>query len=591
MPTTLRLVVNCDDAMLFWRVAAPIDGCLGFAIDREMKLEDGTVVRAVLQNRMGFKADEPKLGEQRSSDQWPFQRLWWADHEVNLGDTVRYRVCPVVRHPQTGALHRLLPEQSPWTPWATLSGGRRDGCAIFFNRALVISQFMARYLERLRVEQGLATRKQALAHFKAHLGEHDLPIRNFLAGALRDAMRALLAQALADGKRVFAALYELGDDELIQGLCALGARAEVVLANGSITPRPGETTAQARQRDQNQAARKALRDAGVVVHDRFVSPGALGHNKFLVVASATGKAQAAWTGSTNWTTTGLCTQSNNGLLVTRAAFAAEYLAQWKRLRDAGSAFPAALVAANGSEKAVTIGGTSAALWFTRTKGKVDLAALDAEVARAEQGVLFLMFQPGPSGTLKTIRDRAKADPGLYVRGVVSTLPPEAADGEAAVTVGLHGATAKPSTLDLSIVQPRGANAFAHWAATVARHEFLTMQGGVIGYAIVHSKLIVIDPFTRPVVITGSHNFSGNASTANDENFAVVRGNAELAASCAAHVMAVWDHYRWLALLGQTQAPAQPAARPLSGYLAEGDGWLAGKLRRSAPELKFWLPPG
>lgn len=33
--------------------------------------------------------------------------------------------------------------------------------------------------------------------------------------------------------------------------------------------------------------------------------------------------------------------------------------------------------------------------------------------------------------------------------------------------------------------------------------FLTMQGGVIGFAIVHSKVIVIAPFTSPVVITGS----------------------------------------------------------------------------------------
>lgn len=101
----------------------------------------------------------------------------------------------------------------------------------------------------------------------------------------------------------------------------------------------------------------------------------------------------------------------------------------------------------------------------------------------------------------------------------------------------------------------------------------------------HSKVIVIDPFTNPIVITGSHNFSGNASTANDENFAMVRGNAELAASYAAHIMGVYDHYRWLALLGERQAKKD--TKSLTGYLAETDAWLGRKLKSAARELEFW----
>src|SRR6267378_6846954 len=58
--------------------------------------------------------------------------------------------------------------------------------------------------------------------------------------------------------------------------------------------------------------------------------------------------------------------------------------------------------------------------------------------------------------------------------------------------------------------------------TVTRNEFIPMQGGVVGFAIVHSKLIVVDPFTNPVVVTGSHNFSGSASSKNDENFVIIR---------------------------------------------------------------------
>jgi phosphatidylserine/phosphatidylglycerophosphate/cardiolipin synthase-like enzyme len=228
--------------------------------------------------------------------------------------------------------------------------------------------------------------------------------------------------------------------------------------------------------------------------------------------------------------------------------------------------------------------SSTDIWFSRTKGKVDLKALDDAIAKARNGVLFLMFQPGGSGTLKTIRGLAQANPKLYVRGVVSTLPADSAEPNGAVKVDLH-VDSKKKGLKLDVVQPRGVNAFANWAATVARDEFLTMSGGVIGYAIVHSKVIVIDPFTNPVVITGSHNFSGNASSANDENFVIARGNPELAVSYATHIMGVYDHYRWLTTLGALQA--KKGTKSLHGYLATKDAWLKRKLASSVGELAFW----
>ena len=126
---------------------------------------------------------------------------------------------------------------------------------------------------------------------------------------------------------------------------ALGTKAHLVLANGSITKGKTEALADARKRDENATARAELIAAGVDVQPdrRFISPGPLGHNKFLVRVGSTGNPLAVWTGSTNWTPTGLCTQVNNGLLVRDHGVAALYLAQWHRLRDAGNAFPDALV--------------------------------------------------------------------------------------------------------------------------------------------------------------------------------------------------------------------------------------------------------
>jgi hypothetical protein len=98
-------------------------------------------------------------------------------------------------------------------------------------------------------------------------------------------------------------------------------------------------------------------------------------------------------------------------------------------------------------------------------------------------------------------------------------------------------------------------------------------------AIVHSKTIVIDPFSdQCAVITGSHNFSVSASEKNDENLVIVRGNKKLAQAYALHINGVYDHYSWRAFLG-SGGDADQIYKPL-------DGWKPGGSR--AQELDFWM---
>jgi phosphatidylserine/phosphatidylglycerophosphate/cardiolipin synthase-like enzyme len=586
MATEISVVTNCDDAVVFWRSDKPIQDCYGFAVERERKV-NGSIERKPLDNMTGFEKDQPKQGDHRPSTVWPFQRYWWADHSASYGDKVRYRATPMIHKP--GGLVQDMSGASGWTPWVDLTGDAGDGISSYFNRGLVISQFMARYLDELRQKKGLASMDATLAAFKKSLDEHELPIRQFLAGELRKEMLRLVQDAKKNGRHVYAALYELDDDELCDALAALKGRGHLVLANGSITAAKGEGVAAARKRDENKVARKRMQNAGLEVFGRFVSPGALGHNKFLVVASAAGKAQAAWTGSTNWTKTGLCTQINNGMLVENAAFADEYLQQWRRLRDAKNDFPQTLVSSNSQPKKVKVGKSSGEIWFSRTAKDVDLDALDAAIQGAQKAVLFLMFQPGNKGALGTVKKMLANPGGRYIKGVVSTLPPESAAAEDHVDVSVHTGATRHS-VGLDIVQPEGIKQpFANWAATVTRHDFLPHKiaggaSGGIGFAIVHSKLIVIDPFTRPVVITGSHNFSSSASEKNDENFVIVRGNKDLALDYAAHILSVYHHYRWLSFVNEMQAKGKnPKA-----WLDENDQWQ--KLSADGKkELDFWLP--
>jgi hypothetical protein len=97
--------------------------------------------------------------------------------------------------------------------------------------------------------------------------EVDRDARAFLGGTLRETMLQMMRDVEEDdGRELHAALYELLDDELVDALAALGLKARIVLANGSVKEE-GE--------DQNEVARARLKEAGCDVYDRFLSPTAL----------------------------------------------------------------------------------------------------------------------------------------------------------------------------------------------------------------------------------------------------------------------------------------------------------------------------
>jgi phosphatidylserine/phosphatidylglycerophosphate/cardiolipin synthase-like enzyme len=569
---TMKVFGNDDDALIIWSVPKPIDNCLGFAIQRrtydpadpEMK----TIARTnFLDNRIGFEDDPAAApGRKEPSTVWPFQRFWWTDHEIDEGDIVSYRVVPMCGTP--GALTQAEELASDWSPVRVLSAQPHSRFNVFFNRGFVISQFMARYLDRKKLKP-----KQ----FKEQIKQNDEDmIRKFLYGYLGPAMFNELGSAAHDGDHIFAALYELDDHQLIEALCTLGARAHVILGNGSVDV-AGE--------DQNEAGRARLRDAGVDVTevDRFTSPKGLAHNKFFVRTDATKTTLiSVWTGSTNWTTTGLCTQLNNGLLIHDPNIGQLYMDQWNRLLESGSGWPKPLVQANSMPKPFDAPADDGAakstgtVWFSRTSRKADLKALELEIKSAKQGILFLMFKPGNKGVLPTVR-AAAVDPTLYVRGVVSDLPglPEGHEPQPGQDVDVEVIKDdNAQKLTGKIVQPEGIeHPVSRWALEEMTRGLFKSQ---IGNAIVHTKAMVIDPFDEtPVVITGSHNFSENASTTNDENFIVVKGDRALAEAYAVHIMAAYDHYRYRAALQQDKGLSRTAA------------WMADKLEKDTPELRVW----
>lgn len=569
----IELVVHpgVDSAFIAW-TSPFIAECRGFALRRRIKRAPGSAVspnttgeadaggfrEEVVASWVGF-ADGPDVpeGTRRPTTEWPIQKYLWSDFAVNAGDEVAYRVIPMVG-PET-ALTEATAEASAWSAPVVIGAETEGHAACYFNRGIVASQWLARLLPDEQPSQKL----------EKEIATPESRIRQFLAGPIRDELLRLLTEAASSKAHVYAALFELNDPELIPLLKALKKRAHIVLGNGSVAKK-GE--------DENAEARAAL--SGCDIRDRMTAPRALAHNKFLVLCDADKQPVAVWTGSTNWTTTGLCTQANNAVLIHNHELAGFYLDQWHALSDAGNATPNALVTANGTPRKAD-SAKSTTLWFTPLRGGLDLDQAGELIAGAQDGILFLMFNPGPRGTLlNDIIELASPGspnfkPDLYIQGVVNQNP---------------GTTKNPVVLfnrgerieaNADVVLPAAIpGALKYW-----KKELLKLP---TAHAMVHSKVVVIDPYgAHPVVMTGSHNLGPKASSVNDENFLIIEGNAALASQYAGKIMEIYAQYRW------RQSVQKQAGKPSWSGLANDDKWQIADPaspydRRRLRELDFWF---
>jgi phosphatidylserine/phosphatidylglycerophosphate/cardiolipin synthase-like enzyme len=567
---------NGDDVFLAW-VLPETAKCWGVAIWRNVERASGEQDGNYLWNYVGFKGDKVNPSDRRRSNEWPFQRYTWTDHDVDEGDTVSYTICPVLKVGQ-----KLKPD----TIGATTIGpvnvtSHAAGIDAYFNRGLLLSQFVARNLP-----PNFTT--SDLSKLKKKLEKQTNELRTFLTGQLGARLLQLLDEAKANDWHIYAALYELDDDALIGRLEALGMHAHLVLSNGS-----DKTTGH----DGNARAAKKLENI-VDLNRRMLWSEGLGHNKFLVLAESPTKPVAVWTGSTNWATTALCTQVNNGILIEDPALAGIYLKQWKLLRDdhhldvkgKEKHFGPALMASNDVPKTISAGSKRWTAQFTRTSAGQDLEAAATLINDAKDAILFLMFEPGTSGLRQVVEARLSPasphyDADLYVHGVVNTLEPpkgKKKPQEVMVDIVSRGAI-KSEPFGLRIVEPDGIRDLPGWATEVTRRDFILGQGGVIGHAIIHSKVLVLDPFTKPVVITGSHNFSATASNANDENLLIVKGNKALAERYAVNILSVYQHYRWRAYVRQSMGEHKSPWE----HLTKSPSWQK-KQPEHDRELAFWV---
>jgi phosphatidylserine/phosphatidylglycerophosphate/cardiolipin synthase-like enzyme len=599
-----RAYANAADIIVVWE-SDRIDGCLGYAVQRQ---DASGAAPTWIPTYMPFApapapaggtaapapAAAPAANQPHSqpSDVWPIQRFIWTDYPAAGLTGLQYQVVPVLGTPAN--TQPDLASASPWTDAVTPGTGSTPGFDMWFTYGIVASPSVQRAIQAI-ADSATAAGKPTpnpTDVLRQEISNPASPLRKVLAGPVLPALRSLLAGLQAQGLDVNAALYELNDPELIALLTPLGQSFHLLLGNGAYS---------SAEPDENAAVATSLQGQ-VDLSRRILKGGPFAHNKFLVLGPP-GSPQSVWTGSTNWTMTGLCTQSNNALHIHDPAVATSFMNYWERLQQHGNTPGRSFAADNlkgafdGADPGTVAGpppvgvrawhaalpaanGKSASDPSLTVDDLVDLGEAARLIRAAQYGVLFLMFEPGPaaSSLIKPIEDLATA--GKFVHGVINQAPTGDTTG-ATLTLFNRGARTDDQ---LSVILPEILATPAAGEAKETRYDDV----------MIHSKLIVVDPFgSSPVVVTGSHNMGKKASTENDDNLVIVTGATGLAREYAVYIQGVFDAYKWRYELAKN---TQPGAATWSG-LANDDTWQDGSAGQPSyidvarPQVQFWLGAG
>jgi phosphatidylserine/phosphatidylglycerophosphate/cardiolipin synthase-like enzyme len=638
---------NNEIAYIAWDVDERIPGCLGFEVTRVyldtkgkvVKREDGQEDRVKCAAWVSFKGQHNPDWINQDTGVWPVQKFSWRDLTLRKRRdgmtrrpdevTVRFEIRPVgdfvegmepvdsngreqVMIPQRdkkggpilgddgkpvkvrGKAYQGKPRALGYLAPAVETNpvvvtSRRPPFRTTFTNGILAAQWLSNVLN----EDGVIEKNELIEKI-SNPGD---PHRKYLAGDVLPLLHELFSRP----GTFYLALYELEDEELEQLILANKDKVNIILAN---TSKGEDGKWDVRNEPARGRLRKAL-DKNRLQDRMFNNPIHIGHNKFVVHLDPEGTPQSVFTGSTNWTSTGVAGQTNNALLVEEPSVASVFLDYWMRMHDqdvlpkpepklsspmSATQQGVAFRASNGSATVIPLaGGAEIQAWFSpnmeqrkkpaSTSKPVpvppDLQEVYRRMRMAKEAILFLAFYPGQKGVdcmIGEAIDIGRKDSGLIVQGAVSSaqaMPNYVAKQKDKDTGEIEEEGDSPTTFDegnVSIV--RAARIDEKTLLGDLHVEQLTAKGGI--GAIIHDKIVVIDPLSPDcTVILGSHNLGFKASYSNDENMLIVTGHQELAVAYAVHVLDVYDHYRFRAIENELSRQGKKGA---SGFLRTDDSW-------------------
>lgn len=440
-------------------------------------------------------------GTKVSTRDHPVQGFQWADYTVQSGVSYTYRIVALGGTPSA-----LLPLAEAVVAVATVKA-TASGHVIHFNRGAVAAQEYKRRFDN-RAPQDVPDDRAFI----------------WLSRGLLEALLAFIAKAQA-GDALRVAIYEARYPDVLQALAAALARGvDVKLIYDAKENGRGDDPAFPFEANRSAVDAAGLDKAATL---RANNPGYIAHNKFIVLLRNAAPT-AVWFGSVNWSENGFFGQLNVGHEIWDTEIASQFEQYWGLLNTDPERTDLALVLSRMFPLPSPWPAGSTAV-FSPQQTRTALDRYIHEAGTADVVMVTLAFSIDQHLGEVLASDR----PGLrYV-----------------LMDGIKGNDKQKKKMSDAVAAIRatraGRVAIGAYLRTNALDQFLLERSNTMAEHVeyIHTKFMLIDPLgKRPVVITGSANFSLASCTQNDEDMLVIVDDREVTDIYLGEFMRAYAHY-------------------------------------------------
>jgi phosphatidylserine/phosphatidylglycerophosphate/cardiolipin synthase-like enzyme len=456
---------------------------LGFAIHRKEFRDNKIYEEYWLKGYKPFEEviKNPVPGMKYSTYEHPIQSFTWGDFSVKPGTTYEYKVVPVSGKPK-----KL--DYDPGISIKITTESLEDSMhEIHFNRAAAASQAYAEKFDNKRPND-------------KSLSDNEKEIRKaWLARGLYDAICNFIKLAEQKDYKLHAALYEIDSPGVIDAFKKVADKGQ-----GKLQIIYEARTGIKQAEDNEEALGKAGFHPGDGIIFRRKNTDGIPHNKFMVLLKDD-EPVMVWTGSTNLSEGGIFGHANVGHCIKDPGLAGEYLKYWKLLKNDPDKSTLAGEISNQWPDITDLSGLSPGdmkVIFSPRKGLKELKLYaDTFGSAGEMANITLPFNLDEK-FLEKIKAGSDA-----LRFVILN------SGKKNLEI------AEQFEFDPDVVIAPGSKMEKMW------HQWLNeIHSGLNGSNVlyIHTKFLLKDPLgDKPVIITGSANFSEPSTNKNDENMVII----------------------------------------------------------------------
>jgi phosphatidylserine/phosphatidylglycerophosphate/cardiolipin synthase-like enzyme len=529
------------------------EGLLGFALYRIDKTEKEEYWLKGMRTFEETAQPDLPAGTLVSTHENPIQDFAWGDFTAKPNHKYVYRVVPVYGKPK--ALNYGTSVEVP------VKTEDEEGAthSVYFNRGVIGSQAYSREFH--------STPPNKLT------GDEQKRAYAWLSRGLEEAMLAFIGKASSTRYGLRAAVYEFSYEPAIAAFGTARKKCKNVKIVYDAR-RPSGTSDKAKQANarvdavEDMLKEYDLEDSAI---PRTQNPSYIAHNKFILLLD-NDKPVAVWTGSTNFTESGIFGQSNVGHVVYDKDIAKTYLDYWERLAED----PQSKTIKTENEEAspdiktqLPVSGTTP-IFSPRS----DLSMLDW-YAGSMNGTSQVLNFTAAFGINKVFLDVLEVPKFLLRYIFLEKWGVNAAGASAA-----QKALGADRFNQVAIGSFLGGDVLENYLKERWAVELSNPLSVYVRYT--HTKYMLVDPLgDDPIVISGSANFSDASTTNNDENMLVIRGDTRVADIYFGEFMRLWQHYRFRSIVNDI---SKKGGELKPNYLVPDSSWTDDYYKRGS--VKF-----